>query len=158
MSRIGSPGGAKQATSKFIEPRGRPHESTRWEMSGCCHLGLPSTISLAHSCLAPSRASPELRQVRNEPSGVVIHEVAKPADAFETGLISLAHLDMSELLRAAFLCEMRPTLIVRRLKLAAFFARERRDDKKPCWDRTCFHAERLTATCGNPARGSAVPE
>ena len=60
-------------------------------------------MSLAHSCLAPSRASAELRQVRSDPSRVVIHEVAKPADAFETGLINLAHLDMSEFLRAAFL-------------------------------------------------------
>ena len=41
--------------------------------------------------------------MRDEPSGVVIYEVEKPTGSFETGLISLAHLDMSELLKAAFL-------------------------------------------------------
>ena len=60
-------------------------------------------MSLAHSCLAPSQASAELREMRKEPSGVVIREVEKPTESFETGLVSLDHLDMSELLRAAFL-------------------------------------------------------
>ena len=125
---------------RFIEPRGRPRASKCWKMRGCCHLGFPSTISLAHSCLAPSRASTGLREMRSEPSGVVIHEVEKPTENFETGLISLAHLDMSKLLRAAFLWEMQPTLIVRRLKWAAFFARMRSDVKRPSWGRSYCHA------------------
>ena len=73
-------------------------------------------MSLAHSWLAPSLASKALLQVRNDPSRVVNHEVAKPAGVLETGLINLAHFDMSAFLRAALLCEMRSTLIIRKLK------------------------------------------
>ena len=80
-------------------------------------------MSLAHSCLAPSRASTALLQERRDPSGVVSHEVANPDDILATDLISLAHVEMSSFLSAVLLWVKRSTLIVRTLKWAAFFAR-----------------------------------
>ena len=73
-------------------------------------------MSLAHSWLAPSLASTALLQVRSDPSRVVNHEVAKPAGVLETGFFHFAHFDMLAFLRAVLLCEMRATLIIRKLK------------------------------------------
>ena len=71
MSRTGSPGGARHATRRFIEPRGRPHLSTYWRINGCCHFRFGSTINLDHSCFAPVQASPGSRGLRRMPSGVI---------------------------------------------------------------------------------------
>ena len=99
-------------------------------------------MSLAHSCLAPSRASMALQKVRRAPSGVRNPEVANPNDVLPTGLINLAHIEMSSFLRAVLLWARRSTLIVRTLKWAAFFARLWRNDKRPSRERGGLtHAE-----------------
>ena len=119
VSRILSPGGALQATSRLMVPRGRPHSFLYCVIKGWCHLQEGSTISLDHSCAAPLRASSAVRSLRGGPSGGVNQLAEKPNGTLVAGFIVLAHLDNSDRLRVAFLLTRKSALAILRLYDAA---------------------------------------